>query len=55
MSEVAQKINFDAGTGDAGLGDAEQNLLWKPHNIQVVEKLCGIVCNKNCFAFRITN
>lgn len=35
MSEVAQKINFDADTGDAGLGDAEENLLWKPQNIQV--------------------
>ena len=35
MSEVAQKIIFDTDTGDAGLGDAEENLLWKPQNIQV--------------------
>ena len=39
MSDAIQQIEQLGAEGtDAGLGDAEENLLWKPQNIQVLKK-----------------
>ena len=37
MSDANQNIELGAEGTDAGLGDAEENLLWKPQNIQVLK------------------
>ena len=38
MSDANQNIELGAERIDAGLGDAVENLLWKPQNIQVFKK-----------------
>ena len=37
MSDANQNIGLGAERIDAGLGDAVENLLWKPQNIQVLK------------------
>ena len=40
MSHIEEKLNLDnTDNNDVGLGDAEDNLLWKPQNIQVTKYL----------------
>ena len=44
MSDANQNIELGAAEGtDAGLGDAEENLLWKPQNIQVLVRIISCV------------
>ena len=35
MENVNQHLDMPEDKTEAGLGDAEENLLWKPQNIQV--------------------
>ena len=40
MSHIEENLNLDnTDNNDVGLGDAEDNLLWKPQNIQVTKYL----------------
>ena len=39
MSNIEANLNLDADNNDVGLGDAEDNLMWKPQNIQVNSKM----------------
>ena len=38
MSHIEENLSLDnTDNNDVGLGDAEDNLLWKPQNIQVTK------------------
>ena len=50
MSNIAGELNMEGEKAD--LGEAEDNLLWRPQNIQVLKDL--VVVNENVNMRKIT-